>query len=283
MFDMKNDCVKALFLDLDGTFLDDGKNIPQENRDALKLMLDAGHKAIITTGRPLPSAVKQAVKLGLTGSGCYLIAYNGGVLYDTGNETVIFEKTLPLDCVYEINREARRRNMHIQAYDRESVLVEPVCDNDIVRYYCGRIEMPFRVIESMNNLQEEPAKLLLIDRQDKQKLENMRVWIRERYDSIIDTFFSCDEFVEVVGKHLNKGSGLIRMAEMLGIPVSNTIAVGDAENDLSMIEAAGTGCCMCNGSDEVKQIADYITVLDNNQGGVAEVIRRFILNPTESK
>ncbi len=280
---MKNKNTKALFIDLDGTFLDDSKNIPQENRDALKLMLDAGHKAIITTGRPLPSAVKQAVKLGLTGSGCYLIAYNGGVLYDTGNDQIIFEKTLPLDCVQVINREARRRNMHIQAYDRENVLVEPVCDNEIVRFYCGRIEMPFKVIESMDTLTEEPAKLLLIDREDKQKLESMREWIAQRYDSVIDTFFSCDEFVEIVAKHLNKGSGLIRMAEMLDIPIENTIAVGDAENDLSMIRAAGTGCCMRNGTDEVRQAADYITSLDNNEGGVAEVIRRFIFDSTESK
>ena len=60
-------------------------------------------------------------------------------------------------------------------------------------------------------------------------------------------------------------------------PIENTIAVGDAENDIPMLEAAGLGVAMKNASEEIKKHADYITELDNNQGGVGEVIRKYML------
>ena len=109
------DKTKAFFLDLDGTFLTDAKEIPDINRNAMEELLQRGHKAVITTGRPLPSAIKQARKLGLTGEGCFLIAYNGGVLYDMHEETIIFEKTIPLPIVSDIFAEVNRRDIHIQA------------------------------------------------------------------------------------------------------------------------------------------------------------------------
>ena len=268
---------KALFTDLDGTFLTDGKQIPPANKAAAEEMLKQGHQIIIATGRPLPSAVIQARKLDLTKEGCFLIAYNGGVLYDTFHGKILFEKTIPAEYVWAITEEVNRRGMHLQAYDREKVLVEPRCDNEIVRYYCGRIDMEFGVIESMRLLKEDPAKLLVIDRKDRGRLEDLQMWIRERFDPAVDTFFSSVEFLEVVAKNLNKGNGLRMMAEILQIPLADTVAIGDEENDVSMLKAAGIGCAMSNGSASAKAVADYVTEKDNNNGGAAEAIRRFIL------
>lgn len=275
---MSSGSEKAFFFDLDGTFLDDSKQIPEANREAMKELLHQGHKAIITTGRPLASAIIQAEKLGLTGDGCYLIAFNGGILYDTNARRIIFEKTIPLPFVKDIFREVNRRGIHIQSYDHESVLVEPRCDNEIVRYYCGRINMPFTVIPSFEDLKEEPAKLLLIDRTSRDPLYGMRDWVKERFGEKLDTFFSSREFLEIMPAGLNKGSGLIQMAELLGIDLGRTVAVGDEENDVSMIQAAGIGAAMANGIEGARQAADYITERDNNHGGAAEVIQKFILN-----
>ena len=76
---------------------------------------------------------------------------------------------------------------------------------------------------------------------------------------------------------LNKGNALMQMAGILGVDVADTIAAGDAPNDLDMIKAAGIGCAMSNGTDEVKAAADYVTERDNNSGGVAEIIEKFVL------
>ena len=100
---------KALFLDLDGTLLNDQKQITGKNRAAIEAALAQGHHIIIATGRPLVSAAEQAQMLGLTGKGCYLIAFNGCVLYDIAENEVIFHSTLPMELLYEIFEEANRR------------------------------------------------------------------------------------------------------------------------------------------------------------------------------
>ncbi len=268
---------KALYLDLDGTLLTDDKQIPEQNREAIDKMLAEGHSVIITTGRPLVSAVLQAEMLGLTSEGCYLIAFNGGILYDTAKRKVIYRSTLPLDTVVKCFREAARRGIHIQTYSEDRVLVEPRCDNDIVRLYCSKILMKHEVLPDITSLKEEPVKMLIIDLNDPAPLEDFRGWIASWAEGKIDTFFSSNEYCEIVNKGLNKGNALRQLAELIGVDIEDTIAAGDAANDITMIEAAGIGCAMSNATDDVKQVADYVTEKDNNNSGVAEIIERFIL------
>ncbi|MBQ8994642.1 MAG: HAD family hydrolase [Oscillospiraceae bacterium] len=263
---------------MDGTLLDDKKNIPPENEAAIKEMLERGHSVIITTGRPLSGAVFLAERLGLTTSGCYLVAYNGGILYDTAAGKVIYRSTLPLEAVRKTFEEANRRGIHIQTYRDPKVLVEPRCDDEAIRIYCEKIHVDYEVINSINDLEQEPVKMLIIDFNDPTPLEEFREWIASWASESIDTFFSCNEYVEIVRKGLNKGNAVVQMAKILQIPVENTIAAGDAANDITMIRASGVGCAMANAAEEVKKCADYITELDNNQGGVAEIIKRFILD-----
>ncbi len=271
-----SDKKKALFLDLDGTLLDDEKSVPQGNRDAIDKMLSLGHSVVIATGRPLISAVAQAEKLGLTSPGCYLIAYNGGILYDTAARKVIFRSTLPLASVYKAFREAKSRGIHIQTYHDEKVLVEPESDDDMVRSYCRKVGMEFEVIDDIGQLDEEPVKMLIIG-PDPEPLEEFRTWLASWAGDSIDTFFSNDEYCEIVGKGLNKGNALRQMAKLVEVSIEDTIAAGDAANDISMVDAAGTGCAMANGTDEIKSAADYVTEKTNNECGVAEIIERFVL------
>lgn len=268
---------KAFFLDLDGTLLNDKKEITRGNRIAISKALDAGHKIIITTGRPLISAMQQAKALSLDGPGCYLIAYNGGILYDTEHQKIISQVSIPIELVKLTFEEANRRNIHIQTYDDTRVLVEPRCNDNEVRRYCGLINMTHRVIPDIHELDKEPVKMLLINYEDPSPLEEFRKWVSTWADTLLDAFFSSNEYVEIVPKGLNKGTALRQMATLLHIPPENTISAGDAQNDIPMIQAAHTGVCMYNGCIECKAAADYITKRDNNHDGVAEVIEKFIL------
>ena len=268
---------KALFLDLDGTLLDSRKKITDGNRTAISKALAEGHKIIINTGRPLSSAVKQAKVLNLDGPGCYLIAFNGGVLYDMEQKKIISQVTIPINLVKQVFAEAKRRNIHIQTYDDTSVVVEPCCDDGDLRQYCSLTLMDYKVIPDIQELAQEPVKMLIMNYQDPSPLQSFREWIAGWADDSLDTFFSCREYVEIVSKGLNKGNALRQMAALLGIPMENTIAAGDEQNDITMIQAAHTGVCMRNGTDELKSAADYITVHDNDHDGIAEIIERFIL------
>lgn len=267
---------KAIFLDLDGTLLTDEKKITEENRRAIDDALAAGHSVIIATGRPLSSAVLQAEALGLTGEGCYLITFNGGILYDMGNRSVLFKKTISRIDTAAVFEEANQRQIHIQTYEGDHVLVEKRCDDEDVRIYCSLIQIGYRTIDSIRNIKEEPVKLLAIDRRDRDRARAFRDWIVEHFRGTLDSYFSSGQFVEIVPAGMDKGYALRRMAERIGVPLSDTIAVGDEANDLQMIRAAGLGVAMANGTDRVKAAAGYITGRDNNHSGVAEVIRKFM-------
>ena len=119
--------------------------------------------------------------------------------------------------------------------------------------------------------------MLLIDYYDQTAEENFRKDILAKYGDRLNSFFSCKEYIEIIPKTCGKGLALRRLAEILEIPVEDTIGVGDEANDLTMVEAAGLGVCMANGIPEVKAAADYITERDNNHDGVAEVLEKFVL------
>ena len=268
---------KLLFLDLDGTLLNDEKQITQGNRKALEGALARGHGVIITTGRPLKSAMEQARRLGLDGPGCYLIAYNGAAVYDWAQQKQIFSCALPLETVYRVFDLVTGEGEHIQTYDTWDVLVEPQGENEALHRYCMLSGMGYRVIGSVRqDLVEQPVKCLVINYREKSGLLRVQERIRRELDAEVDCFFSCDQYLEVVPKGMNKGRAVERMCRLLGVDIADAVAVGDEANDLSMIRAAGVGVAMANGTGEVKATADYITTRDNNHDGVAEVVEKFL-------
>ena len=276
--------LKLLFLDLDGTLLDDGKEISPGNRRALERALSAGHGVVITTGRALSSARIQARRLGLDKPGCFVIAFNGAAIYDCGAEQVIYALPLDMDAFSAVVDECNRRGVFLQTYEGEDVVVEPQNDNDVVRRYCAISRMHgHRVVGDLRrDLHEPPFKALMIDYEVRRPLEEMEMWIRDNLSGRIDCFFSNSSYLEVVHAGLNKGRAVVELCGRLNVPVSNAIAVGDEANDLSMIQAAGIGVAMANGTDGVKAAADYVTERDNNHDGVAEVMERFCFGASGS-
>jgi len=266
---------RLLFLDLDGTLLNDAKQITHGNKEALERTLQRGHGVIIATGRPLKSALALARRLELDQPGCYTIAYNGAKVYDWSKQETIFSRTHEIPPVLRVFEKANKMGEHIQTYDSEDVLVEPQGDDEAVRRYCQMVGMTFRVIDDVRkDLKENPVKCLAINYEKKDGLLQMQDWIRESMPEV-DCFFSCEQFLEIVPKGMNKGEAVKMLCNLLGVEIENAVAVGDAANDLAMLKAAGIGVAMCNGSEEVKAAADYITKRDNNHDGVAEVADKF--------
>ena len=272
---------RLLFLDLDGTLLNDAKEITAGNREALERTLAWGHGVIITTGRPLKSAMAQARRLGLDKPGCYTIAYNGAMVYDWGQQKVVFSHALTIDSVIRVFEKANELGEHIQTYDSMDVLVEPRGEDEALRRYCDMVSMTYRVSEDIHtDLRENPVKCLVINYEKKDGLLQMQEWIRREMDAL-DCFFSCEMFLEVVPKGMNKGEAVKMLCARLGVEIENAVACGDAANDLAMLKAAGIGVAMMNGADEVKAVADYITTRDNNHDGVAEAAEKFFYEAAE--
>ena len=269
---------KILFLDLDGTLLNDRKELTDGNRAALERAIAAGHHAVIASGRPLKSVLAQAARFGLDGPGCYAIAYNGAVIYDFTKREQIFRKTLAPEDLYAVFDEARRRGVYIHTYDHEDVVIEPRCDPETARRYCARLNFDFRVIQDVRrDLTEMPVKAMSIDFGGQEKTDAFRCWICAEMRGRLDSYFSERYFLEIMSAGMNKGRGITSLCEILQIPLERSIAAGDEANDIDMLRAAGIGVAMANAIPDAKAVADYVTQRDNNHDGVAEIIEKFML------
>jgi len=269
---------KILFTDLDGTLLNDDKLVSEENYRAIQRLLDAGHYLVITTGRPTKSGFRVAQRLGLTMPGCFMIAYNGGVIYDCSKREIQIEKTIPMEHVRYLFQEAEKYGLYIQTYGVDDKIYAST-EGEELQYYVNsnRGVLDYAVSTDVCSIiDKEPNKVMLIDLNETGIIPFWREhkdWENGRCDST----FSDAKFLEYLAPGVSKGNAVHTLCEMLGTDIQNAFAVGDERNDISMIEAAGVGIAMKNAVEEAKQAADYVTEHDNNHGGIAEVIERLIL------
>ena len=271
-----NTDTKILFTDLDGTLLNDQKQISEGNLAAVHKILKMGHKIVISTGRALVSAKKQAEALGLTMQGCYIIAFNGACIYDIYEKKVVFSETIPLDYVCFLFKEAHRLGIHIQTYDDTQVLTET--ENEDLFRYCRNTSMNYKVISSIRSeLTSPPYKILVVDYHHHESLVQFQRQIRTWAEGKINSFFSCNELLEIVPPGISKGSSIIRLCELLHIPLEATVSAGDADNDISMLQTTHTSVVMKNADPHMYAYATYITEHDNNHDGVAEAIYKFMI------
>ena len=269
---------KILFVDLDGTLLTDDKKITAENLDAIQRAVSLGHAVVVTTGRPLYSTVRQVEKLGLTSPGCYAITSNGALIYDAHTKKTVFQTGVSKDCVREAFDEAFRFGIHPQTYSDTGVLCEKDCAG--LQYYVKSNVINYEIVDDVTAaLKSDPIKILFVDLEDRSRLERFRKhmedWSRKNH---IDMFFSCDQYLEFLPEGINKGSGIRFLCSYLNIPLENSLAAGDAENDITMLQTVKFPCVMKNARPEMYPYGAYITERDNNHSGIAEIIEKFMLN-----
>ncbi len=267
---------RILFTDLDGTLLNDKKQISAGNQTAIDEALAQGHAIVISTGRSLPSALMLAERLGFSGEGRYIIAWNGAQIYDLYHEKTIYSSTLPRSLARPLFDAAAARKIHIQTYDSTHVLSEH--DNQMLRDYEHFTGHHYRIVTDIEcALPEDPYKMLAIRYDSHEDLEAFQRDVLSAYSDTISSFFSSDTYLEIVPKGVSKGSAIRWMCNYMGIPLENSVAAGDAQNDISMLEAAHIGAVMHNAFPGVAEHGNYVTEADNNHDGLAEIIRKFIL------
>lgn len=267
---------KILFVDLDATLLCDDKTVTEKNRLAIQRMLREGHYIALATGRPVESGRVVARELGLTIPGCYMVAFNGAVLYDCSADRVLLKRSIPIDVVEELFERAKRAGIYAQTYNNTGIIATKHTKE--LDYYRSKMNISYKLSKSvLDVLEEEPQKVLLIELGHPERLvkfqKNNLKWEKGKCSSV----FSCPQYLEYCPLHTSKGTGVEYLTRILNMPMEATVAVGDEENDISMLQAAHVGVAMKNGTAAVKKASDYITENDNNHDAIAEVIEKFIL------
>lgn len=269
---------KILFTDLDGTLLSDDGTVSQENKTAMQQALKQGHRIALATGRPLCSARKAVKELGVASSISYILAFQGSVLYDCAADRVLYGFTIPLPFVDRLFDAAKGAGIYIQTYDQSHVLTRSAAKE--LAYYTRKTGMAYRLLPPegpvSDAVKEAPNKALLIDLAGGQALEQFQKEQEHWTKDGMHAFFSCREYLEYCPIGADKGAALHKLCALLDVPVSQTVAVGDERNDVSMLKAAQIGAAVQNASPAAKRAADYVTERNHNQGAVAEVIKAFL-------
>lgn len=272
--------MKLLFTDLDDTLLNNQSLVSPETKAFLDEFLDRGNRLILSSGRPLASVLEVKEQAGLNRPGIFVSSSNGTLVYDCDNRRIIMKTCLPLSYVSYLQKQAVALSLHIHTYREESgkndAIVTPG-ETEEIRYYRRRVHLPLIISENLcEPLNEGPCKLLAISLHNPEKLEAFRKNIADWAEDKIQTIYSNKQYLELFDKSAGKGSSLRFLCDYLGVPLSDAYAAGDAENDISMLEAAGCGIAMKNATDKVKAHADVVTDLDNDRNGLADIMYKLL-------
>lgn len=267
--------MKLLFSDLDGTLLNNESRVSPGTKAFLDDFLAAGNKLILSSGRPLLSVLEVKRDAGLTQSGIFLSCNNGTLVYDCDRACSVLEKRLPLSYISYLQKQASAYGLHIQTY-RDDAVISPADDAEI-RFYRQKIHLPLIVSPDLAcALTKGPFKMLAISLHDFDRLEAFRLGISDWAENKIRTIYSSDMYLELFDWDAGKGSAVRFLCDYFNVPLSDAYAAGDADNDISMLKAAGTGIAMQNASDKVKSCADVVTGLDNDQDGLARTMTALL-------
>ena len=264
--------IKLIASDLDGTLLDGSGNIPEKNRRAVAEAIKAGVIFTISTGRMYSSAADFARKLNLGNTP--IICYNGAMISNEAGDTPMHMK-LDLDVALEMLAIFKERDIYVQSYIEDKLYVKDCNDNNFLYYRehfgIGGTALGDRFFEP----RIAPTKLLVRT----SGFEASRALIKEFSEKFAGRIYvtsSNADFVEMMNPEADKGKCLLKLAEILDIPVKNVMAIGDGDNDVEMIKAAGLGIAMANARPETASAARDIAP-SNDECGVAWAIEKYVL------
>lgn len=270
---------KLIALDIDGTVLREDKSLSPAVVEAVSKASDKGVKVVITTGRPISGISRILNKLNLNSEGDYAIGYNGGLVQKTHNDEVTSQILMPEDSFELLYKLSLDLNVHLHLLTSKEVITpnKDISPYTVLEAHINSIQLLYSTPEEINQL-EAVNKIMFIDHTEilDSAIENLPDWIYEKFNVVRST----PNFLEILPKGVSKGTGIKLLADSLGIKQEEIIAVGDADNDIDMIEYAGLGVAMGNAFENVKAIADYISKT-NEEDGVAHVINKFILSDDE--
>ena len=263
--------VKLFVSDLDGTMLPDGNVVSPENIAAVRCAADAGVVVTIATGRMFEAALPVAEALGLD---VPIISYNGGLIKSPSG-CVYEEHTVDPALAHDLIAFCQERGWYIQSYSGGVLRYVEPCDES--RFYENSQKVAGKAVgwDGLFAYTAGNCKLLLVTKELPVTLTRAEA-VLAAFGAQVDVTRSADNLIEVVPKGISKASALKSLAEKLGFSIEETMAIGDAYNDLPMLQAAGKSIAMGNAFPEIKEVTDYET-LSCEENGLAAAIYRYVL------
>lgn len=279
--------MKKLFVtDFDGTLATSKKEISPATRAALDAWCAAGNCFALSSGRAMSDVISLAEGLRLDLPGMFLVGYNGAEIYDCSQKKIVFHAGIDRALLPRIYELAGETGLYIQTYSDTHILSHDWDAPELAYYHTWvrlpamRFTSPNEVFDYLDEIDLTPCKCLAITKDHPERLEQLRQKLLSEFSGVLDAFQSSETLLEIVNEKAGKGKALRALAEHLGVTISDTIASGDAPNDIPMIRDAGLGVVMCNGAaiyPEMKALGlekgNTITAADNDHDGLLPYLK----------
>lgn len=274
---------KMICIDMDGTLLNSKKSLSSVNKDALKKAYDIGVHIIICTGRNSKSALYFANEIGIQSA---VIANNGALVIAEGGEDLIFKDSLEKEqcqAILDVSRKYRAvpnfhalgkiyLNSKFRMFINNAFFNRNVSEKYKIKNICLKNDSEWSAL--FDQKKEVFGKCIMLD-VSKDKLKKIEDELSKT--GMFEITYSGKFCLEINSKGVGKGKAVDMIAKHYEIKQEEVICIGDNGNDISMIKYAGLGVAMKNGTQAVKDVADYITDTNDNNG-VAKVVEKFIFN-----
>ena len=272
--------IKLIALDLDGTTLRRGSILSDETKEALEEAIKKGVHVVIATGRTFASLPECIFEIeGLE----YVITSNGAHIKDLNIDETIYSNCADGNAIEEVRDLLyNHREYPVEVFTDGHAYIDEVVYEDIKNNGSDYMDANY-IIRTRNPIPCVYDFML----EHKDEVENINIHFKSLEDKAkfkvvleelegITVTSSMPHNIEIGGETTSKATAIFDLCQRLNIEEANVMAVGDSPNDSAMIMAAGLGVAMGNAVDEVKEIADYVT-LSNAEDGVAYAVRKFVL------
>lgn len=271
--------IKLIVIDIDGTLLDSDGYLPEENKQAIQQANEADIKIVLCTGRPFQSTKHFMEELDLFQEDDMVITNNGGLIQKSKKGEIIHEIRFNRDEILDIYKLAQKLKMPVNFIDLDYIYEPSYPAGSKSIYTGGNVprENALKFVDlDINNLAEDFEVNQIIISRPSEELDAIIPKIPESYYEKYKIYKSLSFILEFLPKDVDKGNSLDIIRKILDLEKDEVMSIGDQENDLSLIKKAGFGVAMGNAVEEVKQVADYITK-SNDENGLAYAIKKFVL------
>lgn len=273
---------ELIALDLDDTLLRADLSISPANRQALREATEAGIRVVLASGRNIHSMLRYARDLGIDLPGEYMICTNGAEIVETATALRVHARTLDGPFCREVAAVLAEKGFPWQVY--EDGLIKGRSRHAWSELDTSLTGQPFVVIpeDELPGLLDRGQTKFLVPGAPAD-ISRLHAELSLLFGDRAEVVISKPYFLEILAPGADKGVALERLCAILGLDPANTMAAGDAMNDLGMLGAAGLACVPANAIPEAKARAGWVSELTNEEDFVADVVKRFLLAPSPKK
>jgi len=273
---MSDKIYKLLVVDIDGTIMNSKGTISTEDTAALTKASKLGVSVAISTGRAVLSSIKVLEQLSLDG---YHIFFDGALVYNPETKEELFTSPIENELLEQLTDYSNSLGLDTDFYSVTKYFVaRETWITDIRRDFYGLNPIVTNLKETMLREKIIKGAIVVASSEERTKAEEIGNHFADRLEFSWTTTPAYPEivFINVIAPDVSKGKALEALASHLRINLAEVMAIGDGANDISLLSTAGLGIAVENASDELKAVADYIT-LDVEHSGVAAAVNKFLL------